>query len=99
MRNCNTALCIGKLLPIVSRSQGMKAICHQWSRGRHVSPSLPGDRYQKLSSQKQSPGRNFGEHRLVRRSGTASSGTAPLYFSLRMRRCPITDYLTTWWES
>ena len=57
-----------------------------WSRGRHFSPSLPGDRYRKLSSQKRSPGRNLGEHRLVRRSGTVSRGTALLVFSLRMRR-------------
>ena len=61
----------------------MKGICHIWSRGRHFSPSLPGDRYLKLSSQKRSPGRNLGEHRLVRRSGTASRGTALLGFYLR----------------
>ena len=28
----------------------MKGICHIWSRGRHFSPSLPGDRYLKLRS-------------------------------------------------
>ena len=28
----------------------MKGICHTWSRGRHFSPSLPGDRYLKLGS-------------------------------------------------
>ena len=28
----------------------MKGICHVWSRGRHFSPSLPGDRYLKLAS-------------------------------------------------
>ena len=28
----------------------MKGICHLWSRGRHFSPSLPGDRYLKLGS-------------------------------------------------
>ena len=28
----------------------MKGICHLWSRGRHFSPSLPGDRYLKLDS-------------------------------------------------
>ena len=28
----------------------MKRICLIWSRGRHFSPSLPGDRYLKLSS-------------------------------------------------
>ena len=28
----------------------MKGICHLRSRGRHFSPSLPGDRYLKLGS-------------------------------------------------
>jgi len=28
----------------------MKGICHIWSRGRHFSPSLPGNRYRKLIS-------------------------------------------------
>ena len=28
----------------------MKGICHEWSRGRHFSPSMPGDRYLKLGS-------------------------------------------------
>ena len=28
----------------------MKGICHKWSRGRHFSPSLPGDRYLNLGS-------------------------------------------------
>ena len=28
----------------------MKGICLIWSRGRHFSPSLPGDRYLKLGS-------------------------------------------------
>ena len=63
----------------------MKGICNIWSRGRHFSPSLPGDRYLKLSSQKRSPSRNLGEHRLVRRSGTASRGTALLVPCLRTR--------------
>ena len=73
----------------------MKGICHIWSRGgRHFSPSLPGDRYLKLSSQKQSPGRNLGEHRLVRRSGTASRDTTLLVFSVRMRSFPRTEILT-----
>ena len=30
--------------------QWTKGICHLWSRGRHFSPSLPGDRYLKLCS-------------------------------------------------
>ena len=70
----------------------MKAICHLWSRGRHFSPSLPGDRYLKLISQKRSPGRNLGEHRSVRRSGTASRSTALLVLSLRMRSFPTTEF-------
>ena len=28
----------------------MKGICHKWSRGRHFSPSMPGNRYLKLGS-------------------------------------------------
>ena len=72
----------------------MKGICHLWSRGRHFSPSLPGDRYLKFDSQKRSPGRNLGEHRLVRRSGIASRGTALLVFSSRMRSFTRTDLLT-----
>ena len=63
----------------------MKGICHIWSRGRHFSPSMPGDRYLKLSPQKRPPGRNLGEHRSVRRSGTTSRGTALLVLGLRMR--------------
>ena len=72
----------------------MKGICHLWSRGRHFSPSLPGDRYLKFDSQKRSPGRNLGEHRLVRRSGIASRGTALLVFSSRMRILTRTELLT-----
>ena len=75
----------------------MKGICHLWSRGRHVSPSLPGDRYLKLGSpQKRPPGRNLGEHRSVRRSGTASRGTVVLAIFLRMRsllRTKVTIFL------
>ena len=70
---------------VINRVEWMKGICHLWSRGRHFSPSLPGDRYLKLCSQKRSPGRNLGEHRLVRRSGTASRSTTLLVFCLRMR--------------
>ena len=33
-----------------NRSERMKGICLIWSRGRHFSPSLPGDRYLKLGS-------------------------------------------------
>ena len=63
--------------------------CHMWSGERHFSPSLPGDRYLKLSSEKRSPGRNLREHRLVRRSGTTF-----LVFSLRMRSFP--EFLAMW---
>ena len=41
---------IEKLLYITYRSEWMKGICLEWSRGRHFSPSLPGDRYLKLGS-------------------------------------------------
>ena len=33
-----------------------EGICHIWSRDRHFSPSLPGNGYLKLDSQKRSPG-------------------------------------------
>ena len=70
------------------RAGWMKGICHIWSRGRHFSPSLSDlfrdERYLKLGSQKQPAGRNFGGNRLVRRSCTASRGTALLEFFLRM---------------
>ena len=55
---------------------------------------MPGDKYLKLGSQKRSPGRNLGEHRLVRRSGTASRGTALLVFCSRMRGFPRPEGLT-----
>ena len=74
----------------------MKGICHIWSRGRLISPSLPvgDDWYLNLSSQKRSPGRNLGEHHSVRRSGTASRGTIILVFCLRMRSFPRTEVYT-----
>ena len=45
-----TFLYIQKLLLTNNRSEWMKGICHIWSRGRHFSPSLPGDRYLNLGS-------------------------------------------------
>ena len=65
----------------------MKGICHIWSRGRLISPSMlvGDDWYLNLNSQKRPPGRNLGEHRLVRSSGTTSRGTVVLVFCLRMR--------------
>ena len=35
---------------MINRDEWTKGICHVWSRGRHFSPSLPGDRYLKLGS-------------------------------------------------
>ena len=71
-----------KLLLVTNRGEWMKGICHLWSRGRLISPSLPvgDDWYLNFSSQKRSPGRNLGEHRSVRRSGIASRGTALFVF-------------------
>ena len=71
----------------MNRVEWMKGICHIWSRGRLISPSLPvgDDWYLNLSSQKRPPGRNLGEHRLVRRSGATSRGTVLFAYSLRMR--------------
>ena len=99
LSNCNAATNartyhmegITRTLVYINRAEWMKGICHIWSRGRHFSPSLPAgdDRYLKLSPQKRSPSRNLGEHRLVRRSGTASRGTAPLVFNMRMNGIDI----------
>ena len=36
---------IYKLLVSKGGAKWMNGICHTWSRGRHFSPSLPGDRY------------------------------------------------------
>ena len=82
------------MLESMNRVESKKGICHVWSRGRHFSPSLPGDRYLKLSSKKRSPGRNLGEHRLVRRSGNTSRGTVVLVLFLRMRSFFITQFPT-----
>ena len=82
---------------VVNWVEWMKGISLIWSRGRLISPSLPvgDDWYLNLSSQKRSPGRNLGEHRSVRRSGTASRGTALLVFGLRMRSISRTLIRTT----
>ena len=71
----------------MNRVEWMKGICHLWSRGRLISPSMPvgDDWYLNLNSKKRPPGRNLGEHRSVRRSGTTSRGTVVLEFCLRMR--------------
>ena len=78
----------------------MKGICHIWSRGRLISPSMPvgDDWYLNLDSQKRPPGRNLGEHRLVRRSGATSRGTVVLAFCLRMRSFPRTEFIPYSWE-
>ena len=83
-----------KLPLLMSRTEWMKGIYFLWSRGRHSSPLLPGNRYLKLGSQKRSPGRNLGEQRLVRRSGTTSRGTALLVLRLHMHGSPLTEFFT-----
>ena len=91
---------IQKWLVIRDWTEWMKGICHTWSRGRHFSPSLPGDRYLNLGSpKKRPPGRNLGEHRSVRRSGTTSRGTALLEFCLRMRRSLKLKSLPYSWQN
>ena len=84
----------------MDRVEWMKGICHIWSRGRLISPSMPvgDDWYLNLNSQKRPPGRNLGEHRLVRRSGATSRGTVVLVFSLRMRSFPRTEVPTIFME-
>ena len=77
-----TVLYIQKLVLSTRRAEWMSGICLIWSRGRLISPSLPigDDRCLNLSSQKRPPGRNLGEHHLVRRSGTTSRGTVSWCF-------------------
>ena len=74
-----------------NRAEWMNGICLIWSRGRHISPSLPigDDRYLNLSSEKRPTGRNLGGNRSVRRSGTTSRGTVVLVFYLRMRNAAM----------
>ena len=94
--NWNTVAYILKLLLFMIRVEWMKGICHLWSRGRLISPSLPvgDDWYLNLSSQKRPTGRNLGGNRLVRRSGATSRGTALLPFYLRMRSFLRTEFHT-----
>ena len=49
-KNRHTLIYIWKLLNVRNWTEWMKGICHIWSRGRHFSPSLPGDRYLNLGS-------------------------------------------------
>ena len=95
-KNYNTVLYIWKLVLSMIRAEWMSGICLIRSRGRLISPSLPvgDDRYLNLGSQKRPPGRNLGEHRLVRRSGTTSRGTVVLVFCSRMRSFPRNELLT-----
>ena len=46
----HTYIHMWKLLPILYRVEWTKGFCYVWSRGRHFSPSLPGNRYLKLGS-------------------------------------------------
>ena len=48
--NRYTWVYIRELFNNSNRTEWMKGICLIWSRGRHISPSLPGDRYLKLGS-------------------------------------------------
>ena len=84
----------------MNRVEWMKGICHVWSRGRLISPSMlvGDDWYLKLNSQKRPPGRNLGEHRLVRRSGATSRGTVVLILCLRMRSLARTEVPTIFME-
>ena len=72
----------------------IKGICHILSRGRHLSSSMLEYRYLNLGSQNISQDRNLGEHRSVRRSGTAFRGTALLELCLRIRSFSRIEVLT-----
>ena len=68
--------------------------CRIWSRGRHYSPSLPGDWYLKRCLQKRSQDRNLWELRSVPRSVNTSRGNVLLVFCWRMRSFSRTAVLT-----
>ena len=60
---------------------------------RHVPPSLPS--WRQVSEtwlQKRPPGRDLGDHCLLRRSGTTSIGTVALVFCWRMRSYHRTEF-------
>ena len=42
------------------RAEWTEGICHKWFRGRHFSPSLPGDRYLELGSKSDLPAEILG---------------------------------------
>ena len=58
--------------------------------------SLPA--WRQVSETWRPPGRNLGEHRLVRRSGTTSRGTVALVFCWRVRSYPRTEVLSIFVE-
>ena len=81
---------------LIFRVEWMKGICHMWSRGRHFFLSLPPCLVTgswNLTHQSNHPGRNFGKHRSVRRSGTTSRSTACSVSGLRMRSFPEHNFL------
>ena len=69
----------------MNRTDWMKGICLMWSRGRHFSPSLPGDRYLKLGSK--------SDHRAEISGNVVRYGA--LAFSLRMRSFLKLNFLLT----
>ena len=75
-----TVTYIYKLLVNKSGAEWMKGICHIWSRGRHFSPSMPGDRYLKLSPQKRPQGEISGS--IVRYDALAPRPEVLLYWYL-----------------
>ena len=84
-----------KLLFFIVKYANLSGFCCRRRRGC-LSSLLPvgDDWYLNLNSQKRPPGRNLGEHRLVRRSGATSRGTVVLVFCLRMRNFPRTEVPT-----
>ena len=62
--NWETLTYIWKWRITTSWTEWLKGICHVWSRSRHFSPSLPGDRYLNLGSwsdlRPKSRGASFG---------------------------------------
>ena len=71
----------------------MKGICYTWSRGRHFSPSMPGDRYLKLGSKTDLRGEISGSI-VWYNALTTSRGTVVLVFIVGMRSFPGNEILT-----
>ena len=70
-------------------------VCHKWSRSRHLSLSLPGDRYLKLSSQIDHRAEISGNIVWYDARALRPEVLLSLQYSLQMRSFLIAEFLTT----